>query len=72
LLVAIAASAGIFIYVGVYNVGADAPHMRFAYNLLHALHELRDRSIARYAANIGPPGGLNRAGASGVLRLKPD
>jgi mono/diheme cytochrome c family protein len=56
LLLVIAALAGIFIYVGVYNVGADAPHTNFVYNLLH---ELRDRSIAQHSRNIRPPADLN-------------
>jgi mono/diheme cytochrome c family protein len=56
LLVVIAALAAIFIYVGVYNVAADAPHTSLVYNLLQ---ELRERSIARHSRDIRPPADLN-------------
>ena len=55
-LVVLAGFAGIFIYAGVYNIGADAPHSRLVYD---ALDELRDRAIARYSRGIKPPSDLN-------------
>ena len=55
-LVVLAAFAGVFIYAGLYNIGADAPHSRLVYN---ALDELRDRAIARYSSDIKPPSDLN-------------
>jgi mono/diheme cytochrome c family protein len=58
LLAALAGAAGIFVYVGVYNIAADAPHTPSVYNFLH---ELRDRSIARRSRDIGPPADLNSA-----------
>ena len=56
LLLGLAAAAGIFVYVGVYNVGADAPHTAFVYNFLD---ELRDRSIVQHSRDIRPPADLN-------------
>jgi mono/diheme cytochrome c family protein len=56
LLAIVAAFAGIFIYTGVYNIGADAPHWRFVYNTLDTL---RERSIAANARNIGVPRDLS-------------
>lgn len=55
-LVLISAFAGVFIYAGVYNVGADAPHWGPVYN---ALETLRDRSIASYSSGTAPPQDLN-------------
>jgi mono/diheme cytochrome c family protein len=55
-LVVIAAFAAIFIYAGVYNIGADAPHSRFVYNVLQ---ELRERAVSSYAKGIKPPADLN-------------
>ena len=56
LLLVIAATAGAFIYTGVYNIGADAPHSRLVYDLLQ---ELREKAIARGARDITVPGDLN-------------
>lgn len=56
ILLIIAAFAGIFIYAGVYNIGADAPHYRFVYNTLGTL---RERAIANYSRNIKAPADLN-------------
>ncbi len=56
LLLVLAAFVAIFIYAGVYNVGADAPHSRFVFS---ALDELRDRSVTSYARNLAPPADLN-------------
>lgn len=52
----VAALAGIFIYLGIYNIGADAPHWKFVYNTLDTL---RERSIASYSKGIKPPADLN-------------
>ena len=48
--------AGIFIYAGVYNIGADAPHTRLVY---WTIGNLRDRSIAVRARDIAVPSTLN-------------
>jgi mono/diheme cytochrome c family protein len=56
LLLVLAAFAGIFVYLGFYNIGADEPHSRFVYRMLD---ELREQSIARYAKNIQVPADLN-------------
>ena len=55
-LVVLAAFAGIFVYAGVYNVGADAPHSPLVYNVLQ---ELRDRAVSSHASGITPPADLN-------------
>lgn len=56
LLLLLAGFAGVFIYTGVYNIGADAPHSRFIYNLLN---ELRDRAVTNYSKDIKPPADLS-------------
>lgn len=56
LLVVIAAIAGAFVYTGIYNIGADAPHSRLVYGLLQ---ELREKAIARGSRDIRVPGDLN-------------
>ena len=43
---------GAFIYAGLYNVGADAPHSRF---VSMTLDQLRERAIAHHARDIVPP-----------------
>ncbi len=45
-----------FVYTGIYNIGADAPHTRVVYSLIDSL---RDRSIAVRARNIAVPADLN-------------
>jgi mono/diheme cytochrome c family protein len=55
-MVAVAAFAGIFIYMGVYNIGADAPHSKLVYG---TLDELRERAIANHSRDIKPPADLN-------------
>lgn len=55
-LAVIAAFAGVFIYAGIYNIGADAPHSKIVYN---TLDQLREHSIASYARGIKPPSDLN-------------
>jgi mono/diheme cytochrome c family protein len=56
LLLVLAAFAGIFVYAGFYNIGADAPHNGLVYN---ALQELRERSIESRARSIRAPADLN-------------
>lgn len=56
LLLILAALAGAFIYTGIYNIGADAPHSRIVYSLLE---KLRDNSIASGARDIAVPRDLN-------------
>lgn len=51
-----AAFAGAFVYAGVYNIGADAPHSNFVYM---TLNKLRERAIAHHSRNIAPPADLN-------------
>lgn len=55
-LLLLAAFAGIFIYGGVYNIGADAPHSRLVFG---ALQELRERAVASYSRDVKPPADLN-------------
>ncbi len=55
-LLVLAGFAGIFIYMGVYNIGADEPHSRFVYSTLDAL---RERAIANYSSHIKQPADLN-------------
>jgi mono/diheme cytochrome c family protein len=57
ILLVIAGFAGVFIYAGVYNIGADAPHSRF---VTMALDQLRERAIAHHSRNIAPPADLDR------------
>ena len=52
----VAALAGVFIFAGVYNIGADAPHYR---PVFMALEQLRDRAITHHARNIVVPADLN-------------
>jgi len=46
------ASAFTFIYSGIFNVGADAPHSAFTYALMEIV---RSRSIATRAKDVQPP-----------------
>lgn len=55
-LLVIAGFAGVFIYMGVYNIGADAPHSKF---VTMTLDKLREQSIAAYAQDIKQPADLN-------------
>lgn len=55
LVVVLAAFAGVFLYAGIYNIGADAPHSKLVYDTLDTL---RERSIARYSKAIKPPADL--------------
>lgn len=57
IVAALAALAlALFIYLGVYNIGADAPHTRPVY---WVLDRLRDQSIAVHARGIAPPADLH-------------
>ena len=55
-LVVLAGLAGAFIYTGVYDIGADAPHSSFVYSMLEML---RDNSIAKHAKGIAAPQDLS-------------
>lgn len=55
-LIVLAGFAGAFVYTGVYNVGADAPHSRLVYNIVD---QLRERAIASHARGIQVPADLN-------------
>lgn len=52
----LAAFAGAFVFAGVYNIGADAPHYKPIYM---ALEQLRDRAITHHARSIMVPADLN-------------
>jgi mono/diheme cytochrome c family protein len=54
-LLAIAASASLAIYAGLYNVAADIPHTQPVFWLVETV---RDRSIAIRAADVVVPGDL--------------
>ena len=54
-LLILAGFAGVFVYAGVYNVGADAPHSKL---VTMTLDEFRERAIARHSRDIVPPADL--------------
>ena len=54
-VVAVLVLVAVFIWFGIYNIAADAPHSRPVYVLLESL---RDRSIAVHARSIQPPADL--------------
>lgn len=56
LLLVAAGFAGAFIYMGVYNIGADEPHWKSVYM---TLDQLRERAIAHHSRDIVPPADLN-------------
>ncbi|HWJ37418.1 MAG TPA: cytochrome c [Sphingomicrobium sp.] len=56
LLLVLAAFGGIFIFAGVYNIGADAPHSSAVFGLLQ---EFREKAVAHHARNIAVPRDLN-------------
>jgi mono/diheme cytochrome c family protein len=56
LLLVLAGFAGVFIYVGAYNIAADAPHWRWVYNTLDTV---REQSIAARSREIKAPADLN-------------
>lgn len=51
-IVALLLATAAFVYCGVYNIAADAPHTPAVYALLDGV---RDRSIAMRASGITPP-----------------
>ena len=55
LLLGLAAFGGAFVYAGVYNIGADAPHSGMVYA---ALDKFRERAIAHHARDIVLPADL--------------
>ncbi len=57
-LTALAAAAGGFVWAGIYDVGADAPHTRPVYAVLETV---RERSIAVRANELQPPADLASA-----------
>ena len=56
LLLVLAGFAGAFMYAGIYNIGADAPHSRAVYGLLQ---EFRERAIAHHSRDIAVPKNLD-------------
>lgn len=56
IMLVIAGFAGIFIYTGIYNIGADDPHSKFVYM---TMDKLRERAIAHHAKDIVAPADLN-------------
>ncbi|MEP7130895.1 MAG: cytochrome c [Sphingomicrobium sp.] len=55
-LLVLAGFAGIYIYIGAYNIGADAPHSKIVYRTLDTL---RERAIAAHSRGIKAPADLN-------------
>ena len=58
LALAAPAGAALFIYAGLYDIGADAPHTKPVFWLIE---QLRDRSIAVRARRVAPPADLASA-----------
>lgn len=56
LLLVLAGFAGVFIYAGVYNIGADSPHYSVVYKTLETL---RDRAIVHHSRDIKVPPDLS-------------
>lgn len=54
-LLLVAAFAGVFVYAGVYNIGADAPHSSM---VKMTLDQVRERAIAHHARDIAVPADL--------------
>ena len=55
-LLLIVAAGAIYIYLGAYNIGADAPHSKFVYSTLETL---RERAIAAHSRDIRVPADLD-------------
>ena len=55
-LLIVAGFVGAFLYTGIYNIGADAPHSSEVYGLLR---ELRENAIAHHARGIEVPKDLS-------------
>ncbi|WP_368039578.1 cytochrome c [Sphingomonas sp. ID1715] len=51
----LSAAAAAFVWLGVYNIAADAPHTQAVYAIIE---KLRDRSKAARARDIAPPADL--------------
>ena len=58
LMIVLSAFAGVFVYAGVYNIGADAPHWK---GVTMALEQLRERAIVHHARDIVAPADLGSA-----------
>jgi mono/diheme cytochrome c family protein len=54
-LLLLAAFAGIFIYAGIYNIGADAPHSKIVSGMIE---EMRERAISTHARDVRAPSDL--------------
>ena len=52
LLAVIAAAAAVFVFLGIYDIGADAPHTRFVHSMIQTA---RDRSIQVRSADLSVP-----------------
>ena len=55
-VIVIAAFAGVLIYTGLYNIGADAPHSKV---VTMVLQQLRERAIKHHSRDIVPPADLS-------------
>jgi mono/diheme cytochrome c family protein len=55
-LILLAIVAAIFIYSGIYDIGADKPHSKIVFS---AIETLRDRSVEKHAADVKVPADLN-------------
>ena len=55
-LIVVAAFAGIFVFAGIYNIGADAPHSQAVFGLLQ---ELREKAIAHHSRDVQVPKDLD-------------
>ena len=76
---ALVASVSAFIYAGIFNVAADAPHSAFTYTIMETV---RSRSIATRATDVQPPplddpaliatGARHYAAMCGDCHLAPD
>ena len=56
ILIVLAAVAAAFVYGGVYNIGADAPHSKLVYV---GIEELREHAIKHHSRNIVMPKDLS-------------
>ena len=54
-IAAVPAAGALFVYSGVYDIGADVPHTK---PVLWLISQFRDRSVAVRAAQIAPPADL--------------
>lgn len=56
MVIAAIALGSAFLFSGLYDIGADAPHSSLVYN---TLDQFRERSISRHARDVVPPKDLN-------------